>query len=123
MNILCIEDNDDDFNYIKYLLEKNIEGSSLYRLSSSIGMSDILIEVGFSLILVDYYLDNSETAEYIIKGVRACEEFLDIPIVVMYDLANENQKEKCVELGANLCLPKSGWKEKSFFDVFTNLFI
>lgn len=97
--ILCIEDNNDDYEVIRHSLEKKMKGSiTLERVSTGREGLTLMYRNKYDVLLLDYLLPDMNGIE-IMEMMK--KEGLDIPIIMLTGKGDENIAVEAMKKGVN----------------------
>lgn len=116
INILSVEDEEDDFNKIKSLLQ-NQSHIKLTRAKDIAEAFEIIDKGTLDLIFLDYVLPSGSGADFLMMmGKRE----IDIPVVIITGHGDEIIASQVIQAGAYDYLPKANISGKSLSRVITN---
>ncbi|MFH1102040.1 MAG: response regulator [Methanobacteriota archaeon] len=99
IHILCIEDNDDDYEIIKRSLEKNIKNPLLVERASTWREGlNLMHSTAFDVLLLDYLLPDMNGLE-ILERIK--KENVEIPIIMLTGGGDENIAVKAMKEGVS----------------------
>lgn len=100
---LVIEDNEDNYELIKFILEAN--GYSATRMATGRSGIDAAVSGGADFVILDIQLPDMNGLD-VLKAVRAAEDKRQVPIIAMTSHAMSGDRDKFLRAGC------SGYIEK-----------
>lgn len=107
LRILCLEDDEDDFDIINRTLEKNGVAAKTVRVDSREKFHQALTEFHPDVILSDHALPRFDSSE----ALNLCQELgMRVPFILVTGAVSEEFAARCMKLGADDYILKSNLK-------------
>jgi len=104
LRILCLEDDEDDFDIINRVLEKGGLSAVTTRVDSREKYQDALVSFDPEVILSDHALPRFDSAE----ALSMCQSFgLRVPFILVTGAVSDEFAARCMKLGADDYILKS----------------
>lgn len=116
--ILLAEDSITTRMLIKNILE--LGGFQVTTAVDGLEAWEILREKDFELVVSDIEMPRMDGFE-LTKRIRKDKKLTDLPIVLVTSLANQEDREKGIDLGANAYIVKSSFDSKHLLDIINKL--